>query len=70
MGLSQIIYFGTSAIVSSIITSLGDLIIIQTKEHLFTGILAILLGFTFLVFSFYTFQIKNNQDDIGDIKKN
>ena len=69
MKVSQIVYLIVSAIISFITAYLGALIIIQTKENLLIGILAILLGFLLLFFSFYTLQIKTNQDEINDIKK-
>lgn len=58
-----------SAAISIVIIEIGTLMLKELKDRPIIGALIILLGFLLLYFSFYTTQIKTNQDEINDLKE-
>mgnify|MGYP001617840309 FL=1 len=59
-----------SGVISIIIIDMGSVLIINKVDgSSIVGLLIIILGFLLLYFSFYALQIKENQDDIIDLKE-
>ena len=59
-----------SGVISIIIIDIGSVLIINKVDgSSIVGLLIIILGFLLLYFSFYALQIKENQDDIIDLKE-
>jgi len=58
-----------STIISIVIIDIGAVMLKEFKDKPLIGALIIILGFLLLYFSFYTSQIKTNQDDINDLKE-
>jgi len=65
----NVIYWISSGIMSFIIANLGAIILKKFPGEPYIGILAIILAFLLLYFSFYTFQIKNNQEEIKNLEE-
>jgi len=65
----EVKYILINAVLSLVISNSGFAILKEFPENIYLGITTILMGFILLYFSFYSFQIKVNQEKIKDIER-